>query len=182
MKNLKSVFLVLFLTLFVSTAPFRVQAQSRRASTQRTSASPTLTYDLGASAGSYNDSSYSEINLGLNWFFSKYLVWRNALFTRFGSNIDSASGLDTSGRLVYNFRANEDLSVGVFGGPGYRISSQENSGFFIEAGLMVRAMGLAVGLGVKSLTYDSPGHNANGTEKAKMDSTIFIILAGGGSF
>lgn len=177
MRKIKSVIFILLSVMLVSFCPLGAQAQGRRVPVQ-----PTFTYDLGASTGTYNSTSYSEINLGLNWFLARHLVWRNSLFTRFGSKIDGSSGLDTSARAVFNTTASEDLVLGLFAGPGYRILNPENSGVFAEAGLMLKAFGLGVGVGMKSLTYNSPGKNANGTERGKTDTTIFLILAGGGGF
>lgn len=143
---------------------------------------PTFTYDIGASSGSNNGKSYSEIQLGLNWFMNEYVIWRNAAFTRFGSEIDSSAGLDTSIRLNYDMQTESGgLGLGVFGGPGYRISDKENSGIFGEAGIKVRAGGLALGVGVKSITYNSPGRAPDGTAFDKRDTTVFIIIAGGGA-
>lgn len=144
---------------------------------------PTFSYDLGASTGTYNDKSYSEIQLGLNWYMSEYFIWRNAIFSRFGSEIDSVAGLDTSLRANYEMKTDDGgMALGVFGGPGYRISKTENSGIFGEAGVKVRAGGLALGVGVKSLTYTSPGNDINGNKLPKRDTTVFLILAGGGAF
>ncbi len=177
MKNFYSPFLFFLILALFNTTALQAGAAARRAGTQ-----PTLTYDLGASTGTYNENSYSEINLGLNWYLTEHVVWRNSLFTRFGSNIDGSSGLDTSARWVANTPASENFVFGVFAGPGYRISNKENSGIFAEAGFLLKAFGLGAGLGFKSLTYNSPGTNSNGTERAKTDTTIFIILAGGGGF
>ena len=173
-----SIILVLILLPLTSVS----RAQVRR-SHSVASSRPTFTYDIGASSGTYNGNSYSEINLGLNWQMNEYFVWRNAAFHRFGTKIDSASGLDTSARFVFNTDPSDSgLGLGFFAGPGYRISNKENSGIFGEAGATVRAGGLKVGVGVKSITYNNPGENSDGTSRTKADTTIFIILAGGGAF
>lgn len=155
---------------------FGAQAQNRSRS------HPTATYDLGVSTGSYSDHSYTEIQGGLNWYLLDSIAWRNALFTRFGSEIDSASGLDTSLRYIYNSPRDErGFGVGFFAGPGYRISNKENSGLFGEAGATVKAGGLAIGGGVKSITYSSLGKDSKGVELSKNDTVIFLILAAGGA-
>lgn len=160
------------------------EAQGRRVRQQSTgeSSQPTFTYDIGASSGTYNGVSYSEVNLGLNWHLNEYLVWRNAAFHRFGTKIDSASGLDTSARFTFNTDSDSALGFGLFAGPGLRISNKENTGVFGEAGATVKAGGLKVGVGVKSISYTNPGENSDGTKRTKTDTTVFIILAGGGAF
>jgi hypothetical protein len=156
-------------------------AQVRKA--PRSAERPTLTYDLGISTGSYNGVSYNEINLGLNWHLNNFLTWRNAMFSRMGTGEVAASGLDTSLRLDYNYlNANSNFGLNVFGGPGYRISKKEQSAAFLEGGVKVKAGGLSIGAGLKVLQYSNPGSNADGTARPKQDTTMFLILAGGGAF
>ena len=144
---------------------------------------PTFTYDLGISSGTYNDKGYSEIQLGLNWYLAEHFVWRNSVFSRFGTGIDTVAGLDTSGRFVYNTpRDEQGFGVGFFAGPGYRISKKENSGLFAEAGLLLKMAGFAAGVGAKSIYYSSPGKDASGNEFSHSDTVVFLILAAGGSF
>lgn len=140
------------------------------------------TYDLGASTGSYNGNNYTELNLGLNWIFSDLVTWRNSIFSRFGSNMNTAGGLDTSARLTLSTMGDSGLGVHFFAGPGYRFSNSENSAVFGEAGLTIQVAGLSVGAGYKALYYGNPGKNADGTDKPKSDTNIFLILAGGGVF
>lgn len=148
----------------------------------RSSSRPTFTYDLGFSTGSYSQHSYSEIQLGLNWNFLEYMIWRNSLFSRFGSEIDSAAGLDSSLRLEYRTPADErGFGINLFAGPGVRLSNSENTGVFAEAGAIVRSGGFAIGGGLKSIQYSSPGRDSNGNELSKNDTVVFLILAGGGS-
>lgn len=140
-------------------------------------------YDIGVSSGENSGFSYTEIQLGLNWYATDYLIWRNAAFSKFGSEIDSTGGLDTSVRLAYDMTTEDgELGLGVFAGPGYRISDKQNSGVFGEAGVKVKALGFLLGLGVKSITYNSPGRAPDGTPFDKRDTTTFIILGGGGAF
>lgn len=168
-------FSFILISLFLSSNVF---AQSVRTRSDR----PTFTYDLGASVGTYNEASYTEIQLGLNWYIFEYLNWRNAAFSRFGSEIKSASGLDSSARLTYSSGPSDSgLGFGVFAGPGYRISNSENSGVFGEAGLTLRAGGLAIGAAVKTIQYNSPGKDTSGRDLARTDTVVSIILAGGGA-
>jgi hypothetical protein len=142
-----------------------------------------FTYDLGASFGNYNNSSYTEITLGLNWYLREFLIWRNAVFTRFGSMIDSVTGLDSSVRFVFDTRTQgSGLGLTLFAGPGYRFANANNSAYFAEAGGVLHAGGLSLGGGVKNLYYTNPGVDKNGAELPKTDQIIFIILAGGGAF
>jgi len=158
-------------------------AEAQRKIKRSSESTKTFTYDLGASVGSYNGNSYSEITLGLNAYLNDFLIWRNALFNRFGTGVDSASGLDTSMRFFYDSRP-EPGGVGftVFAGPGYRISSEKNSAFFAEGGAVLKAAGLSIGGGVKSMIYANPGRDSQGVDLPKSDTVYFIILAGGGVF
>ncbi|MEZ0393225.1 MAG: hypothetical protein ACAH59_13480 [Pseudobdellovibrionaceae bacterium] len=171
-------FLFIFLPSIFAFAQSRPYRNSSRPVTK-----PSFTYDLGASTGNYNNRSYTEIQLGLNWFLQEYFIWRNALFTRFGTGSESAAGLDTSARLNYDSPGeNGGLGLNVFAGPGYRISKTENTGVFGEAGITLRASGLAVGVGVKSIQYNSPGTDSLGRDLPKTDTSVFLILAAGGAF
>ena len=175
--------------IFIGTVLFVVgfSTQSWGQKEVRTPASahykPTFTYDLGASTGTYNNLSYTEITVGLNWYLLDYLVWRNAIFSRFGSQISTIAGLDSSIRFVFDAETdNSKLGIGFFAGPGYRFSDTNDSGVFGEAGVVLKAVGLAIGVGVKSLIYNNPGTNPDGSNRPKQDNVIFIILAGGGAF
>jgi hypothetical protein len=142
----------------------------------------TFTYDIGASSGSYNGTTYSEINLGLSWYVFDFLNWRNSIFSRFGSQVDSVTGLDSSARLFYDMKSEGGgLGLHLFAGPGIRISNQQNTGVFGEAGAYFRLAGLTLGVGVKALKYTAPGKDPNGTERPKTDNTVFIVLGGGGA-
>lgn len=139
-----------------------------------------LSYDLGASAGNYGGASYSEINLGLNWQFSDWLVWRNAVFNRMSSG-DSSSGLDTSLRFqVKSFSESGTYGFQAFAGPGYRFASKSLSAAFVEAGLTGKLGGLTLGIGAKTMMYNNPGQSASGADLPKSDTSYFLILGGGG--
>ncbi|GIL16497.1 MAG: hypothetical protein BroJett040_02480 [Oligoflexia bacterium] len=141
-----------------------------------------MTYDLGVSAGNYGGYSYTELNLGLNWYLARFLNWRNAVFSRFGSQIDSASGLDTSMRLEYRESSDDgDFGIHLFGGPGYRIASKTNSAAFLEGGAIFRFGGFSLGAGVKTFSYAQPGKDINGQELPRQDTNYFLIISGGGA-
>jgi hypothetical protein len=137
-----------------------------------------LTYDLGASAGSYAGQSYSEINLGLNWYFADWVAWRNALFSRFGSG-ESTSGLDSSLRFEYK-ATGDTFGLQAFAGPGYRFASKSLSAAFAEAGVVFKVGGLSLGAGAKYMHYTSPGEDSTGKTLPKDDTSYFLILGGGG--
>lgn len=148
-----------------------------------TAKAPTFTYDLGIASGTYNGKGYSEVQLGLSWYLLEHFVWRNSLFTRFGSGIDSASGLDSSARFVYNSpRDEQGFGIGFFAGPGYRFSNKENTGVFGEAGLNLKMAGFATGVAVKSIYYSSPGKDSDGRDLGRTDTVVSLILSAGGAF
>lgn len=166
-----------FLLIFQFSLVLSAQSRSYRRS------APTFTYDLGASTGTYGDLSYTELEVGLNWYLQDYLAWRNSLFTRFGTGLDSATGLDTSMRLIYNSPLDPGgIGIGVFAGPGLRISNEENSGVFGEAGVTLKAGGFSIGGGMKSIYHPNPGKDTSGVELSKNENVVFLILAGGGAF
>lgn len=143
---------------------------------------PTLTYDLGGAAGTYVGQSYTEINLGLNWKLTDYLIWRNSVFARMVTGADNLYGLDTSLRLQH-YVASQDgrFGLGFFGGPGYRFSKTSASAIFAEAGVQVKLGGINLGGGVKYFNYPNPGNDANGTKLPSNDTVYFLILSGGGA-
>ena len=139
-----------------------------------------LTYDLGVSSGTYGGYSYTEMHLGLNWYFWDYFNWRNSAFSRYGSQIDKASGLDTS--LRFEIQDKDDwFGYHFFVGPGYRFSSASNSAIFGEAGTTIKLGSLNVGVGVKYLSYQNPGTSSSGEAMPKNDTNVFLIIAGGGA-
>ncbi len=170
MKTLKSLIVILFF-LFVES------------SFAATNTKPTLTYDLGASTGTYSGYGYTEINLGLNWSLYDYLTWRNSFFSRSVQSLSSVSGLDSSARFSWEVATDGGgLGLGVFAGPGIRFSKKESSATFVEVGLTVKLGGLNIGGGFKTLFYNSPGTDASGVDLPKSDTGYFIVLSGGGAF
>ncbi|MCM2281985.1 MAG: hypothetical protein NDI61_09085 [Bdellovibrionaceae bacterium] len=134
-----------------------------------------ITYDLGVSSGTAGDQSYTEAQLGLNYFLHDWLAWRNALFGRFGSGIESAYGVDTSARTYVNVELAEASGLTLFGGPGWRFVTQGKQAPFAEAGLVLNLGGLNLGGGVKSVFNEFIDRDAEN------DTQYFIILSGGGS-
>lgn len=126
-----------------------------------------LTYDLGVSFGSYNNVTYTEANLGLNYFLKKWLAWRNAAFGRFTTT--NVYGLDTSMRAILYAPV-----VTAFAGPGYRIATSALSGPFAEGGAIFHLGVFSIGGGAKYIMYPNSGSLPNS------DVEFFIVLAGGG--
>lgn len=159
-------------------------AQQRRIQRQALAprSSPTLTWDLGGAAGSYNGVGYSEVNLGLNWFLQDYMIWRNSVFARFPSQGETLSGLDSSLRFRYSIATDDGgMGIGFFGGPGYRFSKSEASAAFAEAGLQIKLGGLNIGGGVKMFSYTQPGRDFQGRDLPQNETLYFLILSGGGA-
>ncbi len=130
------------------------------------------TFDLGASSGSVNNVNYTEIDLGLNLFFTPNLDFRNAIFARFASGAQNIFGLDSSMRGIY-FTDFADFGITAFAGPGARIPSIGSITPFIEGGLILKAPGIGIGIGAKAINNSWVSNTPNETQ-------IFIILAGGG--
>jgi hypothetical protein len=142
-----------------------------------------FTYDLMASSGSQNNYSYSEIKLSLNWYATDWLNWRNGVFTRFGTNVQSVTGLDSS--LLFTWDAETDgggLGIRAFAGPGVRMASANNNAATAEAGLVFKVGGLELGGGAKYLSYFNARQDPFGFDLPRNETQYFIILAGGGSF
>jgi hypothetical protein len=142
-----------------------------------------LSYDINAGSGTYNNVSYSEINLGLNWMVADWLNWRNALFARLPSTGDSISGLDSSLRLQGQ-ALSEGGTFGLSGfiGPGVRFASRDANAAFAEAGLMFKLGGISLGAGVKSLYYYKARQDSvTNAELPRNDNQFFIVLGGSGS-
>lgn len=133
-----------------------------------------ITYDIGLSAGSVNNVSYTEANLGVNLYFLEYFAWRNAGFSRFITGQDNIYGLDTSLRGIFS-AGNSAGGFTAFAGPGWRFVTRGDSPPFAEAGVVVKLAGISLGGGVKSF------YNSAIRSGAEDDTQYFIILSGGGS-
>lgn len=143
-------------------------AQVRNSEPQR------LTFDLGVSAGSFGDESYTEVQAGLNWFLKNWVAWRNAAFYRVIEG-DDYYGLDTSARLFKYLTWGESSGATLFGGPGYRFASEGDHLPFAEAGLVLKLGGFSIGGGAKTFLPDL----INSSQES--DTQYFIILSGAGA-
>jgi hypothetical protein len=178
MKKSFAIFFILFcLTIF------RAQAASMPSMRSLPSEHPTFSYDVSASSGSQNGDSYSELHLGLNWYVTDWLNWRNALFTRFGSNITSVNGLDSSLLATYEIQNDaHTLGVQAFAGPGMRFASADNNAATAEAGIIFKLGGINLGGGARYLSYFKTREDSNGLDLPKNETQYFVVLSGGGSF
>lgn len=139
--------------------------------------------DIGGSTGTYNGSSFSEINLGVNLNFTEWLTWRNAGFKRFSSNGNKdITGLDSTLRLISTSRFSNG-SFRLFAGAGYRFADpSEKNAMVGEAGLGINIGGFGLGGGAKYLKYDKVQYDSNGVETKKDDLIYFVTLSGGTGF
>lgn len=141
-----------------------------------------ITYDLSAAAGSTNGASYTEITLGLNWLISDWFNWRNSVFSRQGSTIETVQGLDSSARFSTSINSESGgLGLDAFAGPGVRLASKDNNAVFGEAGVIFKLGGLRIGGGVKALSYLKDRTDNTGATLPKTDTQYFIVLAGSGT-
>lgn len=116
-----------------------------------------LTYDLGYSFGDSNNNKYAEFNLGVNYFFNDYMVWRNSGFHRdFNDDaIEDRYGLDTS--MQFNFviaPEGSDMNLKLFGGPGWRFISEGKNPPFAEGGVGLGLGPLKLRVSVKSILHE----------------------------
>jgi hypothetical protein len=179
-----SIYLLLAILVFSvsSFAQRKYSYPSQQGSYSSKNSDSKFTYDLSASFGNYNDSSYNEINLGLNWIMGDYLNWRNSIFNRFGSNTTNISGLDSSLRLqTTSTTEDETFGFHAFIGPGVRLASENWNAVFGEAGLVFKIGGIKIGGGVKSISYLENRKDKSNQELPKNDQQVFLILSGGGS-
>lgn len=156
-------------------------AQGRRARTQVQEESLGISYDISASMGTQDGASYTEINLGINWALTESFTWRNSLFSRQGSAIESVQGVDSSMRYQVSAKSESGRTgFDAFLGPGVRIATKQHNAAFGEAGVVFTLGGLRLGGGVKALSYFSDRDNGLGP-LPKSETQYFLILAGGGT-
>lgn len=178
---MKQIILVVLVFSQSLLAQKRYSYPTARGSGVATSSGSSVTYDVSASFGNYNNATYNEINLGLNWLLSDYLNWRNSLFNRFGENITSVSGLDSSLRLQTTVSSDEEtFGLHAFLGPGVRLASDNWNAYFGEAGLVFKLGGLKIGAGIKAMTYVDHRKDKSNKELPQNDQQVFLILSGGG--
>ncbi|UXR64566.1 hypothetical protein EZJ49_15965 [Bdellovibrio bacteriovorus] len=148
-----------------------VQAQSR------------FSYDLSGASGSRDGESFTEIHLGLNYFVTDWLNWRNSVFTQFGTDINTVYGLDTAGLFNYElYNSNRTLGIEFFAGPGLRFASENSNAAFGKAGVTFGLGGLRIGAGVQQFHYFEDRKDKNDNTLNKDETQYFITLSGGGSF
>lgn len=162
---------LIFCSLVTCFAPVRVMGDEGDSAS---SGSGRFTFDIGASTGKVGSETYTEANLGLNYYAESWLAWRNALFGRFQTAQQNVYGLDTSLRAIAEF-GDYQTGLTAFIGPGYRFASGIDSSPFAEEGLVFHLGGLSVGGGAKQV-FNSLAH-PNHVD----DTQYFLILAGGGS-
>lgn len=146
-------------------------------SSYRTPSGPkqSFTYDLGASSGAYETSSYTELSGAINWQFQPQMSFRNSFFARLGNNMKSTLGIDSSLRyfLVPDMGySNQGISIYV--GPGYRFSDPENMAVLGEVGTFLRFNQLVIGGGFKTLFYSKRGSAKDGASLPWIDNIMFI--------
>lgn len=167
--------LVLVLGFIFSSAAFAQKAATKE--------KPFVDVDIGGSAGTYNGSSYSELNLGVNLNFTEWLTWRNAAFKRFSSSSNKEiTGLDSTMRLISTNHF-DGGSFRLFVGAGYRFADpSEKNALVGEAGLGINVGGFGLGGGAKYLKYDKTQLDSNGVETKKDDLNYFVTVSGGAGF
>ena len=140
-----------------------------------------LRYDAGATSGTYNGQTYSEINLGLSYQINKWFMWRNSVFQRVGSEIKQVTGLDSSLRVGTSVNSDtNNLGFDIYAGPGVRLVSDTYNSYFAEAGIGFKIFGIYAGIGGKYLEYFK-AREENGVTLPKNDSQVFIAIGGGGN-
>lgn len=140
-----------------------------------------VSYDLSGSSGTRDGASFSEIHLGLNWFVNDWLNWRNSIFTQFGTDIKTVSGLDSEALLNYEaYTKNRSMGVEFFVGPGVRLANEKSNAVFGKGGVTLSLAGLRIGAGVQALHYFEDRLDANDNVLNKDETQYFITLSGGG--
>lgn len=144
---------------------------------------PVVSYDVSGGMGSYDGKSYTEIHLGLNWPVYDWLNWRNALFSRFGSSIETVYGLDSSMLLQKDFyTSGRGLGIEFSAGPGVRIANENNNAAFAQAGVTLALGGIRLGVSAQALHYFATRIDKENTTLPNDEVHYFITLAGGGVF
>ena len=113
-----------------------------------------LTYEAGIGMsdtynfGTNNYENFTELELGINYFFLDWLDWHNSLFDRIISNIANTYGWDSS---LIGYLQIESLGFGSFAGLGFRIISAGTVVPTLEAGVVHRWVGIQMGFGVHEI-------------------------------
>lgn len=127
---------------------------------------------IGLSSGSSGGRSYTEANLGVGYYFLRWLEFHNSLFASL-DRVRNAYGLDSSLRGVLNTDLAGLVHLHAFAGPGYRFASDSAyNAVFAEAGLITSVAGFSLGGGLRRFFYKVK-------DAAAQDETqYFIILSG----
>lgn len=154
LKNGKSVYIPV-----ASVEPYTVKNLSNDVDASNASQSTRkgrFYFDIGASAGQTTvnsvSTSYTQITLGVDYFFMDWLSWRNEVFGRFISGNDPLYGVDSSARAHYDIMLDQ-FKVGVYGGPGYRFVTRGTNAPFALAGVQVRAFNVNLSAQVQKTFY-----------------------------
>lgn len=154
-----------------------------QSTTQAASSNSRVTYDVSGSQTTINERTYQEINLGVNWYFTDWFIWRNAAFSRTAQDEDTVYGLDTSFRLQHEWlNSSKTLGFKIFGGPGARIASEKYNAYFGEAGVGFRLGGILLSGGVRSYRYVHNREDNEGIRLPRNENHVFVTLSGGGVF
>jgi hypothetical protein len=141
----------------------------------------TVTWDLGVASGKYQSSNapypditFTEGDVGLNWFFIDYVAWRNAVFVRFPTGEKTVEGIDSGLRLQSRIDFGARSGLNLFTGAGFRFENLGGNVPFGEIGLSVQVSGLTIGGGAK--VFFEKLINASTPTYVQ----YFIILSGSG--
>lgn len=165
-----------FISLILSISFFlTLTAQGATASNSR------ITYDVSGSQTTVNDRLYQEVNLGLNWYFTDWFMWRNSAFSRSAQEQKTIYGLDSSFRLQHEWlNSSKTLGFKIFGGPGARLASEKYNAYFGEAGIGFRLGGIQLSGGVRSYKYTQSRTDSDGVTLPKNENHVFVTISGGG--
>lgn len=134
---------------------------------------PTVTFDVGGSSGSSNGSTtYTEVQLGVNYFVQPWLKWRNAPFYRIHGTQPAAYGLDSSLLGTTSLPLSEGTSANVGLGGGYRLINTGKSAPFAEGTAGINVAGVRIQGSVKRV-FNSV------VRKGAREDTIYSITFGG---
>ena len=127
---------------------------------------------IGVSAGQSGGRNYTEVNLGVGYYFYRWLEWHNAAFASL-DRVTNIYGLDSSVRGVLNTDLGGVAHIHAFAGPGYRVATESYfNTLFAEAGLIASVAGFSLGGGVRTFYYSMRDANR------QTENQYFIILSG----
>lgn len=136
-----------------------------------------MSSDLILGFGAYDERTYTEITLGQNWFFSKQWNWRNAAFVRFGDDINSLGGLDSTLRFHEWLRLFFDpKNLNSYVGAGLRGATQNHSGGILETGLGIPVGKFYFGIGFKFVGSFSERKDKYGVKLPSSDAQTSLLI------